>query len=370
MTESFDGLDSLVLVDHHVHGATRSDQTRTAWEATLTEAQRPAPALLSDSQLGLAIRRWCAPLLDLPPRVGADAYFARRLELGAGEINRRLLSAAGIGTFLLDDGFLGPELQDAQALRQASGATVERIVRIESVMERVTSAGVAGADFPEVFRATLTQACAGAVGVKSVIAYRHGLDFDPRRPSDADAIGALEQLPAPGARVTDPVLLRFGLWCGVDTGLPVQLHTGFGDPDLDLQRSDPSLLTPWLRMLDPAGPPVILLHCYPYHRQAGYLAQVFPHVYFDVGLAINHTGLRSDAVVAESLELAPFSKQLFATDACGPAELHYLGAQLWRRGMSRVLAQWVAAGEVGVGDAARIAELIGAGNARRVYGLI
>ena len=71
---------------------------------------------------------------------------------------------------------------------------------------------------------------------------------------------------------------------------------------------------------------MLLLHCYPYHRQAGYLAQVFPHVYFDVGLAVNHTGLSSPAVVAESLELAPFAKILFSSDAYGPAELHYLGA--------------------------------------------
>ena len=52
----------------------------------------------------------------------------------------------------------------------------------------------------------------------------------------------------------------------------------------------------------------MLLHCYPFHREAGYLAQVFPHVYFDVGLAVNYTGRAAGAVLAESLELAPFGK--------------------------------------------------------------
>ena len=88
---------------------------------------------------------------------------------------------------------------------------------------------------------------------------------------------------------------------------------------------------------------------------AGYLAQVFPHVYFDVGLATHHTGPRSPAVIAESLELAPFAKILFSSDGYGPAELHYLGALLWRRGMTRVLRAWVDEGDAGVADAERIA---------------
>ena len=95
----------------------------------------------------------------------------------------------------------------------------------------------------------------------------------------------------------------------------------------------------------PRDVPVMLLHCYPYHREAGYLAQVFPHVYMDVGEAVNYTGARSPAVLAESLELAPFGKALFSSDAWGAAELHHLGALLWRRGMAAALARFVEAGE-------------------------
>jgi predicted TIM-barrel fold metal-dependent hydrolase len=113
----------------------------------------------------------------------------------------------------------------------------------------------------------------------------------------------------------------------------------------------------------------MLLHCYPYHRTAGYLAHVFPHVYLDVGLVVNHTGARSRAIVAESLEVAPFGKVLFSSDAWGPAELHYLGALLWRRAMASVLGEWVESGEWLGAEAVRIAEMVGAGNAKRVYRL-
>jgi predicted TIM-barrel fold metal-dependent hydrolase len=74
-------------------------------------------------------------------------------------------------------------------------------------------------------------------------------------------------------------------------------------------------------------------------------------------------------VVAESLELAPFGKVLFSSDAWGPPELHYLGALLWRRATARVLGGWVADGDWSHADALRVAEMVGAGNARRVYRL-
>ena len=82
-----------------------------------------------------------------------------------------------------------------------------------------------------------------------------------------------------------------------------------------------------IELAEPRHVPLLLLHCYPFHRHAGYLAQVYPHVYFDVGLGVSYTGARGVAVVAESLELAPFAKILFSSDAWGPAELHHLGAR-------------------------------------------
>ena len=91
--------------------------------------------------------------------------------------------------------------------------------------------------------------------------------------------------------------------------------------------------------------PVLFLHCYPFHRQAGYLAQAFDHVNFDVGLAINYLGVRSTGLVAEALETAPFAKQLYSSDAFGPPELHVLGSVLWRRAMGLALGGWVRAGD-------------------------
>jgi len=371
------GLGTLPLVDHHVHPALAAETGEAEFEQLITESDRPLPAGLTqfDSQLGVAIRRWCAPVLDLEPFAGPADYLARRSALGAAEVTRRLLRATGTAHFLLDTGYVRPGLLDLPGMREAAGARADEVVRLESVAEQAVLDGDrSAAGFAARFAAALARQAATAVGLKSIVGYRFGLDFDPAPPAAAEvteaAGGWLHQIEATGqVRVEDPVLLRHLLWTGIGLGLPLQLHTGFGDPDADLRRCDPLLLRGFLQQTEAAGVPVMLLHCYPFHRGAGYLAQAFPHVYLDVGLAINYAGARAAAVVAESLELAPFGKLLFSSDAWGPAELHYLGALLWRRATARVLGDWVADGDWSHADALRVAEMVGVGNARRVYRL-
>jgi hypothetical protein len=369
-------LDGVALVDHHCHGVVNAELDRQRFELLATEADRPAPPGCTgfDTQVGFAIRRWCAPAIGLEPHASPEDYLERRSALGAAEVNRRLLSAAGIGAFLVDAGY-APEagLSPAQ-MAEAAGATARVVVRLEAVAERVARDGATAGGFATAYADALDLAASDAVGVKSVIAYRYGLDFDPEPPSAGevrDAAGRwLRRVEgAASPRLDDPVLLRHVLWAGVDRGLPVQFHAGFGDPDLDLDRCDPARMTGFLRAVRPRQVDIMLLHCYPFHRQAGYLSQVFPHVYMDVGLAVNYVGARAAAVIAESLELAPFHKVLFSSDAFGLSELYYLGAVLFRYAFDEVVGGWVAAGVWSAPDARRVARLVAAGNAERVYGL-
>jgi uncharacterized protein len=370
-----EAIAALPLVDHHVHAALRADVPTEQFEWLLTESDRLGPEDTStfDSQVGFAVRRWCAPLLDLPAHCRPEDYLTRRTELGADEVNRRLLRASGIGRYLIDTGFRGEVLHDFDGMRTLSGGSVEEVVRLESIAEDLARDGVGAADFAGRFAADLTRQTEQAVGLKSVVAYRIGLDFDPQRPSDAEVRAAagpwLAEVEHTGqARLVDPTLLRHVLWAGIDRGLPLQFHVGYGDPDLDLARCDPLLLTGFLKLTRPTRVPILLLHNYPFQRGAGYLAQVFPDVYFDIGLGVNYTGARSGALVRESLELAPFAKVLFSSDAWGLAELHYLGAHLWRRGMADALRSFVDADEWSTADAVRVATMIGVENAQRVYG--
>ena len=370
--------EPLALIDHHVHGVVTGDLGRAAFELLITEASgRPAPGTtMFDSQLGFSLRRWCAPVLDLEPSASPEDYLRRRAELGTAEVNRRLLTAAGVARWLVDTGYQGDQLTTPEQLVQASGTPASHVVRLEAVAERVARAGTTAAGWAALFAEELAIATAqtGAVGYKSIVAYRYGFDFDPARPGPSDVTAAAGRLlraieTCPSARLDDQVLLRHLIWTAIDIGRPLQFHVGFGDTDVRLHRSNPTLLTDFLVATEPAGTPVMLLHCYPYHREAGYLAHVFSHVYMDVGAILNHVGARSAAVLGEALELTPFGKMLYSSDAFGLPELHYLGAIGFRRDIAKVTGQFVADGMWTAADADRVAVLIGSANANRVYQL-
>lgn len=369
-----DHLRGVQLVDHHVHGTFTKPVDRATFEASINEGSTdPVPAFMTmfDSPLGLAIRRWCAPVLGLEPFAGADEYWSARSQFDSAELDSRMLGAAGVARWIVDTGFKGDLITTPEGLTAASGSPSSSILRLERLAEELLETGTPPADFPAAFRAALAEAAASpdTVGTKTIAAYRTNFDIDWARPGDAEVVAAARELaarPHP-LRLDSPILIAFGVHEAAASGLPIQVHVGFGDRDLDLNRTDPLLLLPLLRTMTPV--PVLLLHCYPFHRQAGYLAQAFDHVNFDVGLAINYLGPRSTSLVAEALDTAPFAKQLFSSDAFGPPELHLLGSVLWRRAMGLVLGDWVRAGDCSEADAIRIVDMIGVRNANRVYGL-
>jgi predicted TIM-barrel fold metal-dependent hydrolase len=357
-----------VLTDHHCHGLVGADLDRDGFEALMNEAPQASPlgTSLFDSMLGLAIRRHCAPLLDLEPLATADDYLARRRELGATEVNRRLVTAAGIGTFLVDTGLAGPDgaaLTTPAELAGLAGGDALEVVRLERLVEVVLRDGVD--DVPGAVEERLRTS--GAIAAKSIAAYRVGLDLPAEKPSSDALAAALRD--ADPARVADRTVSGWLAHTALETGLPLQLHTGYGDPDLDLLAADPLHLMPFLRITQDLGVPVLLLHTYPFHRHAAYLAQVFDHVFMDLGLAVHNTGALSRGIVRETLEMVPFGKLLFSTDAYGLAELYLLGALLFRRGFDAVVDELLDGGDLGEADADRVSALVARDNATRAYGL-
>lgn len=368
MRDPYDGQ----LVDHHCHGVVRADLDRAAFEGLMNEATGPSPlgTTLFDSMLGVAIRRWCAPLLDLDPFADPDAYLARRRDLGFDEVNTRFLRAAGVSDVLVDSGFDPDLVTSPDRTAEYAGAAGHEIVRLEAVGEEVLAAGVDVREFAERVRERVRGR--GAVGAKSIAAYRVGLALPPAQPTPEKLVAALDTL-EPGAdgtyRIAHPIVNAWLAYDAIELGLPLQFHSGYGDNDVDLAVCDPLLLTDFLRATEERQIPVLLLHNYPFHRNAGYLAQVFGHVFTDVGLATHNTGALSATVIAEAIELVPFSKMVYSSDAFGLAEFYHLGSLLFRRGLARVLGGLEDAGELEGPDIDRISTMIGRDNALRAYGL-
>lgn len=367
MTALADHVATVPLVDHHVHGYWSDTLDRNHFENGLNEANvEPLAEFDSafDTQLGFAVRAHCAPLLDLPRHAEPDAYWAQRALLGDAEVARRLLPAAGVTDWLVDTGF-GTGTADLDTMAQTSGGRVREVVRLESVAEQ---AAAGAGDYASAFEQLLSERVATAVGTKSILAYRGGFVGDLGEPTPREVRDAAARWrDTGGTRLTDRVLLRFGLYQALRLGKPLQFHVGFGDRDCNLHESNPLLLLNFLRAS--GDTPIMLLHCYPFEREAGYLAQAFNNVYVDGGLSINYLGGRSPELIGRLLELTPFRKVLYSSDGFGPAELHFLGAHLWRNGIRRILAGFIDAGEWSEPDAIRVVNLIAHANARRVYAL-
>jgi len=193
------------------------------------------------------------------------------------------------------------------------------------------------------------------------------------RPYDGAPAGAwLQEIEKSGeVRITDAVLERHLIWLGAEIAreksMPIQFHIGVGDPDIELNKVDPSLLTPFIRAVDPWKFPITLLHCYPFQRQAGLMAENFPYVYFDVGFVLNWAGPGYQRIMDEAMELAPFTKQLYSSDAFGLSEFYYLGAMRFSMALRHTLDRWIADDELPANEAGRIMRLIAHDNAKRIY---
>lgn len=361
------------LVDQYCHGVLRTELGLGTFEAQLARSEGPpAPGTtFFDTQTGFAVRRWCPPLLGLEPHCAPTHYLARRRELGVMEAGRLLLRGSGITTYLVDTGLPG-DLTGPGEMASAGAAEAHEIVRLELLAEQVADTSGTVESFLTNLAESVHGAAANAVAFTSLAGVRHGLALAPEPPGPGEVRGAAGRWLADrqvGGTLTDPVLLRHLLWIAVASGLPLQLHAGLGEAGPRTGSVDPVLLTGFARATAGLGTDLVLLHGYPYHRHAAHLAGVFPHVYTDLGAELVRTGARAAAVLAEVLELAPFGKLLFSSGAHGLPELHVVGARLFRESLTRVLGTWVAEGSWSPADAQRVAGLIAAGNARRVYEL-
>lgn len=355
--------DGVVLVDQHCHGVVGRGVGEREFGRGLSEGSGGGRDRWW-SMVGVAVRRWCGPVLGLAEGVEGGEYLRRREELGWREVSRRLLRKAGVGHWFVDTGY-ATETSPAE-LGELGGGTGHEVVRVEQIAETVTAD--TPADLLDQIMDELRTRTRHAAALKTVVAYRMGLELPAERPSDHDALKAAEAWLRSGqGRLTDPVLQTWlvheAATVAAEQGLGLQFHTGFGDEDLHLTRADPACLTEFLRARRDVD--VVLLHCWPFHRNAAYLAHVFDHVSVDIGLMIPFTGARTAEVLAETLELAPFESVRYSSDGNVLPELHYLGAALWRHHFGRLLDSWIADGVLTASDAERLAWDIGARNTAR-----
>ncbi len=374
-------LRHIPVVDNHCHGILRSQNfgDLASWRRAFTESADPGMPRehVASTAFYRRLIRALARFFGCEPDEGA--VLAAREGRDGQEITSQLFRAANIESLLLDTGYPPPEeVLSGDQLGRLGGCRIEPMLRLEILMERLLAEHDSLVEVKEALADALGDVRGqGYVALKSIVAYRTGLDVREWTGEEAEAsLAEFRRDAAEGsARLAHKPLLDTLLHAAFAEAamqeVPVQFHVGYGDADTDLLLGNPLHLRTVLERPDYRGMPVVLLHeCYPYTREGGYLAAIYENVYLDLSYGIPLLGYGEMlSFTREALGVAPVSKLLYSSDGIGVPELHWMSAMDGRHVLGLALEELVAHDELSIPEAEAAGESVLRGNALRLYRL-
>jgi uncharacterized protein len=373
-------LSTIPILDHHCHALLRKGGPFTVLEFQRFFTESSDATLRAQHVPNTVFYRWAikelAAFLGCAPN--AEAVLTARAAIVPVDLAQRMFQDANITTLLLDYGFQSSENASYQELRSYLPCRIEPILRLETLAQDLIVQHETFSQMLDAYVATVENARAtGHVALKSIAAYRTGLKIQPALHTDAATIflELKEKARREGTvrlahKPLNDYLVLTALEIAERQALPVQFHTGFGDNDLDMLLANPF----HMRYLFECGKynhvPFVLLHAsYPYVRELGYLAAIYPNVWMDVGLAIPHIASEIPALWRQTLGLTPTSKVLFSTDAYSIPEIYWLAARWGRWGLATVLTELIDLGALTQDEALEAATQMLSTNAAQLYGI-
>ncbi len=375
-------LSHVPLADNHCHGIYRTQRPKdvAAWRGLFTESGDPGMR----NQHVVTTLFYRRLVHEMAAFFGCDAteeaVLAARRQFDDRDLVGKLLQAAHFQVLFLDKGYPPPELvlPDTE-LSSLAGCKVAPMLRVELVMQRLIAEHNTLPAVVEALRVELDDARGrGYVALKSIVAYRTGLDIRIWNSDDAEAAfaEARREVQERGTvrlkhKPLLDTLLHVTFEEAVRQELPVQFHTGYGDTDADMLLANPLHLRAVLEEHKYRTMPVVLLHeSYPYTRQGAYLATVYENAYLDLSYGIPFLGYNEMIEFTRAaFDVAPFSKLLYSSDAVGVPELHWMSALDGRRILGQVLGERVANGDMSTADAGSAGVAVLRDNAIKLYGL-
>lgn len=288
---------------------------------------------------------------------------------------KRLFSDVGLTTLVTDFGIPLPPVSMSQ-FREDMAADIVPVFRIEPLIADLLKEDLRWAEFRQRFDDTIANAIEkdGFRGLKSIIAYRTGLEVSPLSRNPDQGLQAHEAIRRgiggqAMKQLRDHLLCRSLELC-MEYDIPMQIHAGMGDFEVNLVLCRPALLMDLLRFPTFRACKVLLVHTgYPYHAEAGYMANVLPRVYCDISEGTPFAGRAARRILSEILEMAPLSKVVYGSDAFSAPEINFVGARLGKQAVGQALQDLVDDGMLASDEAQQAAGLILSGNARRLYNL-
>ena len=374
-----EGIGQVAFVDHHVHAP-----YKRAHAIPLDDFRRPfteasISAVWTENIPTLIGYQWMVRELArlLHCEATENAVLAARNGMAVVPYHRLLADAATLGACYADDLFAAGQCYPIEVWSEVIRRPVERVLRVETFVEQGYAACEALDDALERLTREITSPARRLVSLKSIAGYRTGLAFaSPSTTQRQQAAKAYQELrsaalsASPG-RIADKALVDTIVWTALEAAapqaLPMQFHVAFGDDDIIMTKNDPTLMRALFAHAPFRAVPLVLLHCYPFHRQAAYLASTYPNAYVDLGLTIPIVGPGAATVLAETLELCPTRQLLASTDGHMEPEFQWFAIFVWRWALARVLNQYVEWDILDGNTALATAHAILHDNALRVY---
>ncbi|KAG2329124.1 hypothetical protein Bca52824_000304 [Brassica carinata] len=347
-----EAIDQVELVDAHAHNIVSLDSS-FPFIGTFSEATGDA---LSFAPQSLSFKRNLREIAQLyGTEVSLEAIEKHRQASGLHSFTSKCFKEAGISALLIDDGLKLDKKHDIEWHRSFV-PFVGRVLRIETLAEQIL-------DEEKI------------VALKTIAAYRSGLDIDTHVSKEVAENGLVEVLQGgKPVRVGNKGLVDYIVTLSLEVAerhdLPLQIHTGFGDKDLDLRLANPLHLRTLLEDKRFAKCRIVLLHAsYPFSKEASYLSSVYSQVYLDFGLAVPKLSVHGMVSSVKELDLAPTKKVMFSTDGYASPETYYLGAKKAREVIFLVLRDACASGDLSLMEAIDAAKDIFSRNAIAFYKL-
>ncbi|CAN7128400.1 unnamed protein product [Brassica rapa subsp. narinosa] len=380
-----EAIDQIELVDAHAHNIVSLDSS-FPFIRTFSEATGDALSFASHS---LSFKRNLREVAELyGSEVSLEAIEKHRQTLGLHSLTTKCFDEARISALLIDDGLKLDKKHDTEWHRNFV-PYVGRVLRIETLAEQILeeesphdsswtldSFTKAFCVFFCIFTLTVDTLVPDIVALKTIAAYRSGLDIDTHVSKEVAESGLLEVLQAEKpVRIGNKGLIDYILTLSLEVAerydLPLQIHTGFGDKDLDLRLSNPLHLRTLLEDKRFEKCRIVLLHAsYPFSKEASYLSSVYPQVFLDFGLAVPKLSVHGMvSSVKELLHLAPTKKVMFSTDGYATPETYYLGAKKAREVIFLVLRDACVSGDLSLMEAIDAAKDILSRNAIAFYNI-
>ena len=372
-------ISEIIFLDHHVHAPLRLAgplDPRTL-RATFTESTDPQ--VQEQDVTGTTgyrtMIRWLAGLLGADPTEAA--VLAARANYNVADYHRLLADDARLGPCLNDYLFQHERCYSSTEWSELTGRPVRELLRIETLAEQLAGETTSWEGFRQTFSQALASSVSnGGTGFKSIAAYRTGLQVQPVDAATASAAyddyrSEIDRVGGGRVRLAHKPLIDALIWetleVAAELQLPLQFHVALGDDDVYLPTSNPVLLRAIFREPRYQRVPIVLLHCYPFVREAAYLTSIYPNAYIDLGLTVPLAGSNCTALIGEALGVAPLHKILASSDGHGVPEFQWFAARLWRASLTEVLGTNVERYMMTDREAIEAAALILHANSERLY---